>query len=657
MRSIDLNGSEWRVRAASSAPGMPAGVPSRDLPASVPGCVHTDLVRAGVIAHPAAAGDSGLQWIGEADWEYRRTVDLDTAALAAERLDLVCDGLDTIAELTLNGVPIGTAANMFHPHRFDLRRAARPGSNDLRILFRSPLRHARAEQARLGPRPFNGDHLGWEPFPFIRKAACHFGWDFAPRVATCGVWQSIRLEAWSGVRIAAARVLPRREGDAWTVHVHADLEWSDAGAPPPGLMLAGRLRDEQDAEAPSRRHAPLTLGQPHAVLAFPVDRPKLWWPRGHGDQPLYQLQLACISDAQPWGKAPARTATLGLREVRLNTDADVHGRRFQIEINGRPIFCKGANWVPEGLFPDDRSPEVIRTRVRQAADAHMNMLRVWGGGHYESDEFYGTCDRLGILVWQDFMFACACYPEEPPFPTIVEAEARHQIARLSPHPSVVLWCGGNECAWGRAEWGAGPGERRWLDRLGTSTWGAGYFLGLLPRLLAELDPTRPYWPNSPWPGDDAPPANDHRRGDRHVWDALPDLAALAAAVPRFASEFGLQSPSNPETFAGITAPESRQRATGGSERHIVPAITALAGVAPGSIPQDFDAWCALARQAQARGLLRAIETLAADPRCMGALVWQFNECWPGFSWSLVDAAGRPKPAYAAVREAFGRITR
>lgn len=657
-RTVDLSSDRWLVRAVGDDSAAPAPIRGLDIPAEVPGCIHTDLIRAGLIPDPVVGfNELEVQWIGMTDWEYRLRFDADGAIFEHERIELVCDGLDTIAELRLNGVTIGSAANMFHPHRFDARQALRPGENELSITFRSPLRHIRAEEARLGARPVNGD---WDPYIFIRKSACNFGWDWAPKVATSGIWMPIRLEAWSGVRIAGVRPQTRRDGDRWTVDSHVDLEWSGEGTTPPGLLLGACLRDdhhvdEWDSCTPD-------LGQTTATLSIDLDRPRLWWPRGCGDQPLYSLDVALYANNELWGVADGWEGHIGFREVRLRTEADASGSAFTIEVNGRPIFCKGANWGPHGLFPSEITPDRCRERIGQAAAANMNMLRVWGGGIYEHDEFYSECDRLGIMVWQDFMFACACYPEEAPYPALIEVEARHEIARLSVHPSVVLWCGGNECVCGYESWGyaATDVDGPWKKRVGAKSWGAGYFFDLLPRLVTEMDPTRPYWPNSPWSGSEAVTPNDADQGDRHTWDVRAE--GYRTIIPRFCSEFGHQSPPNLSTLVKVLRPEDlaigsaamhhRQRGTGGMPRHI---DECLAEHFPP--PKDFAEWHSLGQLMQARALRTGIEWMVANrPRCMGALIWQLNDVWPGMSWSLIDSDGTPKPAYYAVQEAFGLIT-
>ncbi|MGE3107892.1 MAG: glycoside hydrolase family 2 protein [Phycisphaerales bacterium] len=643
-----LDRCPWRVR--SHTPDAPAET-RRWIDAQVPGCAHLDLIRAGVIGDPAIGFNELDQfWVGKADWEYRTRFHADERLFAHERIDLVCDGLDTIATLELNGERIGEAANMFHPHRFNVREALkRTGANELLIRFRSPLRHVREEQARLGARPVNGD---WDPYIFIRKAACNFGWDWGPKVPTVGIWKPIRLEGWSGARIVSLRPLVTRADQRLaTVEVHVDVERGNHLAE---LVIEAMISEKGEPEALSADAA--MIDGDSAALRLEVSRPSLWWPRGHGKQPLYEVtvSLRASKGARPRILDRDR-GTIGLRTVRLNTETDRWGSKFQFEVNGKPIFCQGANWIPDDLFPTRVTPRRLRQRVRQAADANMNMLRVWGGGYYEHDAFYDACDRAGIMVWQDFMFACAMYPEEPPYPALIEAEARHQVSRLSSHPCVVLWCGGNECVWGWQKWG-------WKDRLKPGqTWGAGYYFDLLPKVVKELCPTTPYWANSPLSANTVPAALerdvlDPNHGDRHTWDAT--FEEYRARIPRFVSEFGQQSPASLPTLrraigaSGLRvdseAIKHRQRATGGNAAMYDTALSRA-----GQAPTDFAQWHRMMQRAQADAVRIAFEwAVANQPRCMGALVWQLNDCWPALSWSLIDSAGKPKPAYFAVKRAL-----
>ncbi len=651
----DFNHMPWSVSPVGDLSQVPAAA-CRPISAQVPGCIHLDLIRAGIIKHPREGfAELDQFWVGKSDWRYECRFEADPLLFEQERLDLVCDGLDTIATLELNGIQIGSAANMFHPHRFDARAALKRGTNTLAITFTSPLRHIREEEARLGARPVNGD---WDPYIFIRKAAVNFGWDFAPKVPTCGIWKPIRFEAWSGVRIAGVRPIIRRtRGNTWRVSVESDLEWSDNKSPIlPGLILGVSLENHGlDAWGA----AVLDLKVAKMIISFDVENPRIWWPNGHGEQPLYYMKLALHMDGAPHGTADGWVGDIGFREVRLHTEPDEHGSKFELHVNGKPIFCKGANWVPDALFPAEVTPERYRERVKQAADANMNMLRVWGGGYYEDEEFYRACDERGILVWQDFMFACAMYPEEPPYPALVEAEARHQITRLSSHASVALWCGGNECVWAYESWGNAPGETPWNQRLGDKTWGHGYYFDLLPRLVAELDPTRPYWANSPWSGSESVPTNGQNHGDRHTWDV--HVEEYRTIVPRFCSEFGHQAPADLEALeraigtsglvVGSRAIEHRQRATGGTERHIDTHLRAL-----GLPIADFKAWHHYAQLMQRLAVSTCIEWLRIQrPSCMGALVWQFNDPWLGTNWALADADGWDKIAWSQVAWSFAPL--
>lgn len=626
-------------------PLTPAPIPSVGIEAPIPGTIHTALIRAGIIDHPnLGTAERDQPWVGETDWEFARDFTATPGLLAHDRVDLCLDGLDTIASLELNGRPIGSAANAFHEHRFDVRSALLPGVNRLTIAFTSPLRHIRAERDRLGARPVNGD---WEPFNLIRKPACNFGWDWGPRIPTCGIWRSARLEAWSGRRLVGVRILTPRADEALAhLDIFARLDGPphpDAAAPE--LILRARLiHDGRVIEST----APIASSAPRCSIE--IAHPRLWYPVGHGEQALHALTVELLGDGRV---LDSRVFRIGLRRAELLTAPDAAGARFALRVNGREVFAQGANWIPDTLFPEEFTPQRARQRLTRARDAGFNAIRVWGGGLYEPSFFYGLCDELGLLVWQDFMFACALYPEEPPFPGLVEAEARAIVERLSPHPSVVLYCGGNECVWGYQRWG-------WKERLlPGQTWGIWYWTDLLPRVLAELDPTRPYWPNSPWSGSVDTDVLDPDRGDRHTWDAAID--GYRDLVPRLVSEFGHQSPASAASWRGaIAGPEPlaadspasihRQRATGGNAAMYGRFLPDWWGERVAELP--FEVWVYAAQVVQARAIEIAFSWARIHrPRCMGALVWQLNDGWVGHSWSLIDGAGREKPAYFAARRA------
>ena len=607
----------------------------------MPGTIHTDLRRAGLIPDPLRdRNDLTLAWIGRSDWLFGRGVAVDAPALATERVDLVCEGLDTVARLEVNGTVVGDAANMHHPHRFDVTGLLRQGDNRLAVRFESAVRHARDEERRLGTLPWLNTA---EPFNFVRKMACNFGWDWAPELITCGIFEPVYFEAWSGARIAAVRPLVTRADPRRAVlEVHVDRE-GDADVQVDATLSFGGAVVARGAAA-----------EGPAMLEVPS--PSLWWPRGWGDQPLYELAVTLRrggADLDRW------TGRVGLRAVHLDTTEDEAGSRFVLEVNGRPIFCRGANFVPVDGLPD-RALEPDRTRavLEEAAAANMNTLRVWGGGLYGSDALYDACDELGLLVWQDFAFACACYPEEEPHRSRVEAEARHNVARLSRHPSLVLWNGCNENLWGYHDWG-------WRTAVQGRSWGAGYYFHLLARVCAELDPSRPYWPASPHSGafdpDGEPHPNRPDLGNSHIWSEWHDggHSTYGTVAPRFVSEHGFQGPPSRATLAELLPlpaldfdsallahhqrSERAERSAREMLKHYFGERSDLA----------FESEHHLRQLVQARALRMASEWLRSQaPVCAGTILWQLNDCWPAMSWSLLDSHGRRKLAWYAVRASY-----
>ncbi|MEV0380936.1 glycoside hydrolase family 2 protein [Nonomuraea sp. NPDC050643] len=590
-----------------SSPGL------KGVPATVPGCVHTDLLAAGLIDDPYLDGNEHrLAWIGRTEWTYRTT--FTWSPDEHERTDLVCDGLDTVATLILNGVPLGSTANQHRSYRFPVRHLLREGGNELVARFGSAYAYAEERRAALGERPGPYD----EPYPFIRKMACNFGWDWGPNVVTAGIWRPIGLESWSGARLAEVRPLARADG---TVEVRVRAE----RATEEPLTLTAEIAGVT---------AEMRLTGRSGVLGLRVPEPRPWWPRGYGDQPLYDLTVRLAE--QEW------RGRIGFRDVELDREA------FALKVNGVPVFVRGANWIPDDCFPSRITRDRLAARFGQATAAGVNLLRVWGGGRYESDDFYDLADERGLLVWQDFPFACAAYPEEEPFRSEVEAEARQNVARLTPHPSLVLWCGNNENLEGHADWG-------WRERLGGRSWGAGFYHDLLPSIVAELDPGRPYWPGSPYSGAPHLPPNDPARGTVHIWDVWnrEDYARYAGYRPRFVAEFGFQGPPAYATLRRASSDEpltpdsSHQKAVDGQAK----LLRGLGGHLPA--PETFDEWHYLTQLNQARAMAFGIERFRSlMPYCMGTIVWQLNDCWPVTSWSAIDGDGRRKPLWYALRRAF-----
>ncbi|MEV5410606.1 glycoside hydrolase family 2 protein [Thermopolyspora sp. NPDC052614] len=645
------------AEASTQAPTeAPAEVPvAGPIPASVPGCVHTDLLAAGLIPDPYLDdNETRLGWIGRTDWAYETVFGWEDTG--DERVDLVCDGLDTVAEIELNGTLVGTGQNMHRRHRFDVSGALRPGENRLTVRFAAPYAYAERWRDELGERP--GPYA--EPYQFIRKMACNFGWDWGPTLVTSGIWRPIGLHAWSGARLARVRPFADASG---RLRVHADVE-----------RLTGDELVLTVAVAGVTASAVLAPDQGSAVVELHVPGARPWWPLGHGEQPLYDLTVtlaaASPGDApephapEPHAPEPAAPVELdawrgriGFRDVTVDTTDGA----FTLIVNGEPVFARGVNWIPDDCFPHRVDRARYAERLGQAIDAGVNLVRVWGGGLYESDDFYDVCDERGLLVWQDFTFACAAYPEEGPFAAEVEAEARDNVARLLPHPSLALWCGNNENLEGFSDW-------HWQERLQGRSWGAAFYYDLLPRIVAEVDPSRPYWPGSPYSGAPDLPPNDPARGTIHIWDVWNhrEYGHYRDYRPRFVAEFGFQAPPAYATLRRALsddplAPDSpgmihHQKAVDGNGKlaaGLKPYLPLPGDPRDPENPGIFDDWHYLCQVNQARAISLGVEHLRAQwPHCAGAVVWQLNDCWPVTSWSMIDGDARRKPLWYALRRAF-----
>ena len=639
----------WTLTPTGGA--VPGDLISLEIPGTVPGCVHTDLLAAARIPDPYLdVNEAGLHWIGRTSWRYSSHLN-EAPPAPGERVELVFGGLDTVCEVRLDGRLLGSPRNMHRTHRFDVTSLLRAEGNDLVVDFAGQLDAAEAMSMEQGPRVHTNDH----PFNAIRKMACNFGWDWGPDLVTAGIWRPVHVERWHTARLADVRTLVTVCGSGAShtghVEVHAAVVRAPGDAATPLKMTVA----VEGAETVS---AAVTNGS--MVVAVDVPDVPLWWPRGHGDQPLRDVvvTLSAHGTEGPSGAAGGteeldrHERRVGFRTVTLDTTPDAEGTPFTLHVNGRPIFVKGANWIPDDCFPSRVDRARYARSIGNAVDAGMNLLRVWGGGLYESDDFYDICDEVGLLVWQDFLFACAAYAEEPPLAAEVTAEVTEAITRLSAHPSLAIWNGNNENLWGHEDWG-------WKEELGDLSWGHGYYLDVVPRLVARLDPTRPYSPGSPWSFDEARHPNDPSHGSMHIWDIWNqrDYTAYRDHVPRFVSEFGYQGPpawstlqrsvhDDPltPTSPGMT---NHQKAVGGGDK-------LTSGIAPHlDLPTDMEDWHWAMQLQQARAVAFGIEHLRSwQPTCQGTIVWQLNDCWPVTSWAAVDGDGQRKPLWFALRHAY-----
>jgi beta-mannosidase len=600
--------------------------------AEVPGSIHTDLLAAGLIPDPFADDNERLvAWIGSTDWRYRTT--FDWARDQESHTDLVFHGLDTVATVTLNGSVILESRNQHRTYRVPVRPFLVEGANELVVVFEAPVTYADRASLELGYRP----HVNHHPYNAIRKMASNFGWDWGIDAATVGIWRTVELESWSTARISAARPITSVSEDSGTLEAVVDVEF-DRPAP-----LSIRLTVDGIVVT-----APVSSNRVTVTANLPEIR--RWWPNGYGDQPLYQVLVELLDAGEV---IDSWTKRVGFRMITLDTTPDAAGTPMTFVVNGQPVFVRGANWIPDDAFVHRVTRDRYFARVAQARDANMNLLRVWGGGIFESDDFYDACDELGILTWQDFLLACAAYSEDELMHSEMEAEARDNITRLMSHPSLALWNGGNENVQGFQEWG-------WKARLQGKSWGEGYHDGLFPRLVAELDPNRIYTPASPWsPGHPELPANDPTHGSMHNWELWnrADYPHYRDTAPRFVAEFGWQGPPTWSTMSTAISdnpltPESpgmlvHQKAQDGNDKLTDGLVAHL------PYPNDIDDWHWAMSLNQATAVGVAIDYLRSlSPHCMGTIVWQLNDCWPVTSWAAIDGNGRVKPLWYAMKHSY-----
>jgi beta-mannosidase len=647
-------GAQWTVSAATPVPQEWSAVGAQAWPATIPGEVHCDLIAAGLVPDPFDGdNEDRLAWVGRTGWSYRTSFEWDGDA--GGRHDLVAEGLDTVATLLLNGHEVARTQNQHRSYRFDVTEPLVTGRNELEVIFEAPVTAARRLSEELGERPRAYDH----PFNAIRKMASGYGWDWGPDLAGVGIWKPIRIESWSTVRLAGVRPLARvedgptadgREGATGVLEMHLDLEWlPGADAPVTVEVRVGDVTATGSA-------AP---GQPNVVVRAEVVDVQVWWPRGYGEQPLYPVTVRLQDDEETPAGAPGRDwqGRVGFRNVTLSTAPDRDGTEFVLAVNGRPVFVKGANWIPDDAFVTRLSRGTYESSITDAVDAGVNLLRVWGGGIYESSDFYGVCDEQGVLVWQDFLLACAAYSEDEPLWGEFEAEAREAVARLSQHASLALWNGGNENIWGFVEWG-------WRVPLAGRSWGDRYYTELFPAIVAELDPRTPYSAGSPYSFEKYVHPNDHRHGTVHEWEVWnrQDYRHYRDKTARFMSEFGFQGPPAWSTLTSVVHDEPldpygpqmlvHQKAHEGNlklERGLGDHLPHWA-----TEPEvDMADWHWVTQLNQARAVAYGIEHFRSHfPLNRGTVVWQLNDNWPVVSWAAVDGHGIRKPLWYALRRTY-----
>lgn len=663
----------WRVKDfdVGAATARHARVDAADaagwIEVDIPGDLYLALHKAGRLPDPFGdRTEPACAWVKDREWWW--CADFDAPALASsQRLILHFEGLDTFATIWLNGEVIGSTDNMFRAWAFDIGARIRPGSNALVVAF-TPTSTVVANQS-MPVWSIISDPIVETRRNFIRKAQFGWGWDWAPRLPTVGIWKPVSLRLETGAAIEAVKfttLVISPAHDRATARVDVFI---DAFSTTLVRLTAQIVLNDPHGDLVHQRVIELTGAR--TSIEIDIDNPRLWWTPELGDAHLYTLHVFLREGERIVG---FRDTRVGIRTIAIDTSADTEepgADFFRFVLNGVPIFARGVCWVPASSFVGAVDELHYRRLLQMAADANMNMIRVWGGGVYEHEAFYDLCDELGLLVWQDFMFACAPYPEHDcAFVDNVRAEVRHQVQRLRHHASLALWCGNNE----------GQAVHGFMNRVTGSVEplsGTLYYDTIMPAAIAELDPTTPYWPGSPTGG---PTDNSMLGGDVHHWTVWHGLPLVPVDVPvgsfdhspagvaytryaedkaRFVSEYGIQSAPSMQTLGRVLPDDQRRLRSEGLLNRIkdkpndkVDAMLIPVTGLPGTLEEYVD----FTQITQAEGLKFGIEHFRRrKPHCSGSLIWQYNDCWPGISWSLVDHYGFAKAAYYYVSRAYAPV--
>ncbi|MDR6565388.1 beta-mannosidase [Chitinophaga ginsengisegetis] len=623
-------------------------------PATIPGTVHTDLLAQHLIPDPfVGTNEKAVQWVDKKDWQYRKRWHIKKQELNAEVIELEFKGLDTYADVYLNNHLILQSANMFVSHTVSVKEWLVAGDNELRILFKSPIKTDMPKFLQDSIIYPAGNDASDIPLSiYARKAPYHYGWDWGPRLVTSGIYRPVVLRSWNKAVIRDV-YWQQLQLDSTKADMQAEVTIEAAAAGEYTLQVLPAKSTPELAKLPVSLQAGINV----IKVPFSIKKPVLWWPAGIGTPFCYELQANLLSNKKV---VATQSSKIGLRTIEVVNKPDSLGESFYVKVNGRPVFMKGANYIPQDNF----LPRVTKEKQEKLFDdmvtSNFNMVRVWGGGIYEDDNFYRLADQHGILVWQDFMFACTLYPSDPAFLENVKTEAADNIKRLRNHPSLALWCGNNEVAVAIKNWGWQSGyaytNTQWeslqqgYDKL---------FKEVLPQQVAAYQPGAFYFHSSPISNWGKP--EDFTKGDNHywgVWHGMEWFEAFNTHVPRFMSEYGFQSFPSMETIRTFAAKEDYDIFSNVMQAHQKSPAKGNTAIKTYMLhyyrePKDFPSFVYLSQVLQAEGMKVAIEAhRRAMPYCMGTLYWQLNDCWPGASWSGRDYDGRWKALQYYVKDAF-----
>ena len=650
---VELN-QNWQFRQAGN---------EEWLAATVPGCVHADLRSHSLIKEEInGATEQSFQWIEKEDWEYRTEFNVTSRQLKFYHNELIFNGLDTYSEVYLNDVKVLDADNMFRTWSIDAKPYLKEGKNTLRVYFKSPVRIGMEKLKAYPYRLAVANELapeGEQTNIFTRKAPFHFGWDWGPRLVTSGIWRPVVLQSWNKVIIRDLRFELQSLTNAKAEYRIALEVESEVAYPAAKAVIKVEGKKEQTV--------PVVLSEGKSIITVPLTifDPKRWWCNGLGEPHLYNVLINLQASDVTLCNIEKR---IGVRTIEIEQKPDQWGASFQVVLNGRPVFMKGTNYIPSRTLTTDVTPELYEAVLQNAITANMNMIRVWGGAIYENDCFYDRCDELGLLVWQDFMFACAMTPHSEDYVKNVRHEAEENVKRLRNHPCLALWCGNNENLTMLYQWGTlADAPKEWRQGL-IDTYNRLYHV-VLKAAVQKEDPGRFYWASSPQSSEGI--LANRQSGDDHdwsVWFGETPYENFNETYGRFVSEYGMQSLPDVRTLASFI-PEMELDLHSPAMNNIQ--HSKMPWIAPdrngnGQIewyinnyyrkPKDFFATTYLSQLVQAETMRYAIELHRQSmPRCMGSLYWQINDCWPTVSWSSVDFYGRWKAAHYFAREAYKEV--
>ncbi|HBG78768.1 MAG TPA: hypothetical protein DDW84_08015 [Phycisphaerales bacterium] len=644
-QTLSLNG-QWQYKEYPDSARRMRDLDGADwLDCAVPSSIYDCLVKSKKInLFDLRANPQDFLWPSEKAWLFQKFFDCPAEMLSLDKIEIVFAGLDTFCQIWLNDKLIGRTENMFCSFRFDVKNLLKEKNNRLLVKCESALENGTHLMNRFGK--LSQDACSFPQRAYVRKAQCQFGWDWAPRLPGCGIWQSVEIEGYKSGKISDVHIRTIN-ADAnladikISVQIEKFVEASSAFCKLAIFDSTGKIVAEGKLD--------FSGGDKKISTVLKIKNPAIWFPTGYGSQPIYTLKTELVIDDE---QTQTAVNTFGIRTVQINQSPDEFGSPFQFIVNGLPIYARGAAWIPASLFIGSTTEADYEKLLIAAKDANINIFRVWGGGIYETNAFYNICDRLGIIVWQDFTFACAYYPDRTWFTDAVKIEAAQNITRLRNHPSLVIWCGNNEIDWMHAN--------GWLGK-SKKFYGRDIYHKLLPQIAAELDPDRDYITSAPLGSAKNP--NEPSTGTVHqweVWSGVKPTDDYLKQIPRFVDEFGFQALPDKKTLKSFVPDKKPHPASWEIEKHdYQPAGTQKLH----HYINDFfrpaatlDEFIYLSQITQARAIKKNVEHLRTNSKInSGALYWQFNDCCPSISWSCLDYQLRPKALYYYTKRFFAPV--